>query len=130
MKLRLQGSTLRLRLRRSDIEMLAESGEVREVVSFPQGEWFYSLVLDDAATSPSAEMNGNEIRVRLPRQQGLSWCHSTDVAISNSAVIPAVLVERDFVRTAVEETDDFDRFTNPRSGRKPPPAPPVRTAAD
>ncbi|MBL8215192.1 MAG: hypothetical protein JNK87_31020 [Bryobacterales bacterium] len=130
MKLRLQGSTLRLRLRRTDIETLAASGEVREVVSFPQGRWFYSLVLDNKVASPSAEMHGNEICVRLPRQQGLAWCHSTEVAISNSAAMPAVLVERDFVRTAVEETDDFDRFTNPRSGRKPPPAPPASTATN
>lgn len=130
MKLRLQGSTLRLRLRRSDIETLAVSGEVRDVVSFPQGKWLYSLVLDDAVTSPNAEMQSNGIRVRLPRQQGLEWCRSTQVAISNTAVVPAILVERDFVRTAVEETDDFDRFTNPRSGRKPPPAPPASAATN
>ena len=123
MKLRLQGSTLRLRLRRSEIDALAASGQVREVVSFAQDDFTYSLVLDDLATAPEAEMAGNSIQVRLPVQQGLQWCRGTAVAISNLEVTPAVLVERDFVRTAVEESDDFDRFMNPRSGRKPPPAP-------
>jgi hypothetical protein len=124
MKLRLKGSTLRLRLRRSEIETLAATGEVREAVTFAQGDLLYSLVLDQRATAPEAAMIGSQIRVRLPRQAGLEWCRGTAVAIANPAAVPAVLVERDFVRTAVVEIDDFDRFANPRSGRKPPPAPP------
>lgn len=120
MKLRLQGGTLRLRLRRSDVETLATKGRVQDVVPFPQGELVYSLVLDDGVGAPEAEFAGREVRVRLPREQGLQWCLGTDVAIANAAVTPTVLVERDFVRTAVEESDDFDRFLNPRSGRKPP----------
>ena len=58
MKLRLKGSTLRLRLRRSEIETLAATGEVREVVTFARGDLLYSLVLDERATAPEAVMTG------------------------------------------------------------------------
>ena len=121
MKLRLQGNTLRLRLRRSDVEQLLATGRVEETVLFPGGALAYSLVLDDAVDVACADMTGSEIRVRLPRQQGLTWCHGEETSLSSPGVVPTVLVERDFVRTAVEEPDDHDRFTNPRSGRKPPP---------
>jgi hypothetical protein len=120
MKLRLQGSTLRLRLRRSEIDRLAEHGEIEEVVRFGDASLTYSLVLDGQADTVRAEMHTNGIRVRLPRVQGLTWCHGGETAISSNEVSPTVLIERDFVRTAVEEPDDYDRFTNPRSGRKPP----------
>jgi hypothetical protein len=120
MKLRLQGSTLRLRLRRSEIERLVASGRVEEVVQFGTGQVVYCLVLDDELTAARAEMAPSEIRVRLPRAQGLAWGNSSETGISSTGVTPTVLIERDFVRTAVEEPDDFDRFTNPRSGRRPP----------
>lgn len=123
MKLRLQGSTLRLRLRRSDVEQLLAAGRVEDRVPFPGGALVYSLVLDDAATVACADMKDGEICVRLPRQYGLEWCQGPETSLVSSDVTPAVLVERDFVRTAVEEPDDFDRFTNPRSGRQPPPRP-------
>jgi hypothetical protein len=121
MKLRLQGSTLRLRLRRSEVEQLMSSGRVEEIVQFGAGPVVYSLVLDDDATAPCAEMIAGEIRVRLPRAQGLAWGNGSETGITSPDVTPTVLIERDFVRTAVEEPDDFDRFTNPRSGRRPPP---------
>lgn len=125
MKLRLQGSTVRLRLRRSDIEKLRASGRVEETVSFADGAIVYSLVLDDTVAVACAANSGGEICVRLPRRQGLAWCVGPETGITSTEVTPTVLVERDFVRTAVEEPDDFDRFANPRSGRKPPRNPPV-----
>ena len=125
MKLRLQGSTLRLRLRRSEIENLMNSGQVQDTVQFSNGGMIYSLVLDDSVGTPNAEFRGHEISVRLPRDLGLSWCRGTETAILSDRVTPTVLIERDFVRTAVEEPDDYDRFTTPRAGRKPPPPPRV-----
>jgi hypothetical protein len=120
MKLRLQGSTLRLRLRRSEIERLAAAGRIEETVQFDSGVFVYSLVLDESASIPHARLTPGEISVRLPKPQGLAWCNSADTGIASTSVVPSILVERDFVRSAVEEPDDFDRFTNPRSGRTPP----------
>ena len=123
MKLRLQGNTLRLRLRRSEIERLAQSGKVCEVVAFGDTPWTYSLVLEDAVPQPRAQLHATGICVLIPRAQGLAWCQGTETGIASTDVSPTVLIERDFVRTAVVEPDDFDRFTNPRSGRTPPPRP-------
>lgn len=125
MKIRMKGSTVRLRLRRSEIEQLAANGRVDETVNFAGGELVYSLVLDDGVRTSSADFNGSEICVRLPKKQGLEWCQGTETTVSSAGVVPTVLIERDFVRSAVEEADDFDRFTNPRTGRTPPPPPPA-----
>lgn len=121
MKIRLQGSTLRLRMRRSEIEQLAAEGCVVETVRFADTELRYSLLLDASAPRIQAEYRPGEIRVVLPRGRGLEWCASARTSLTSEGVTPAVLIERDFVRSAVVEPDDYDRFTNPRTGRTPPP---------
>lgn len=122
MKIRFQGSTLRLRLRNSEVARLMDCGEVREEVRFGDKSLVYSLVLDGEVNVPEASMDGQEIRVRVPRMLGLAWGNGPEIGISSTTVVPTVLIEKDFVRSAVVEPDDFDRFANPRSGRKPPPA--------
>lgn len=126
MKLRLRGDTLRLRLRKSDIDTLAAVGRVEERTRFGNRALVYSLNLDDSIPAASADFSDGEVCVKLPRQQGLNWCVSKQTSIVSAGVVPAVLIERDFVRSAVEEPDDFDRFMNPRTGRIPP-APPAVT---
>lgn len=123
MKLRFQGSTLRLRLKHSEVKQLIGQGEVKEEVRFGESTLVYSLVLDDEIGIALAGISGHQIKVRMPRSLGLAWANGPEVGISSSGVSPSVLIEKDFVRTAVEEADDFDRFTNPRSGRKPPKRP-------
>ena len=123
MKMRFQGSTLRLRLRQSEVKRLMLQGEVREEVQFGESTLVYSLLLDDEVGVALAGIVGHEVSVRLPRSLGEAWANGPEVSISSTGVLPTVLIEKDFVRTAVEERDDFDRFTNPRSGRKPPERP-------
>lgn len=123
MKIRFQASTLRLRLRRSEVEQLLAEGRVAESVEFASGALVYSLEMADGLEVPRASFEGREICVQVPREQAKAWADSSGVGISSPDVVPAVLIEKDFVRTAVEEEDDYDRFANPRSGRKPPTAP-------
>jgi hypothetical protein len=123
MKIRFQASTLRLRLRRSDVERLLAEGAVSESVAFAGGDLIYRLCLADEVAVAQAFFEGRQIEVRVPREQAQTWGRGIAVGISSTAVVPTVLIEKDFVRTAVEEQDDYDRFTNPRSGRTPPLAP-------
>lgn len=123
MKIRFQASTLRLRLRRSELEQLLTEGIVSETVAFPGGDLVYRLCLADDVAVAQSFFEGREIEVRVPREQAHTWGRGTAVGISSPTVVPTVLIEKDFVRTAVEEQDDYDRFTNPRSGRTPPKMP-------
>jgi len=120
MKLRLRGDTLRLRLRKSDIDTLAAVGRVEEFTPFGKRLLVYSLNLDETAETPHAVLLDDEICVNLPKRQGMAWCRGKETSIVSAGVVPAVLIERDFVRSAVEEPDDYDRFMNPRTGRMPP----------
>ncbi|MCX6621390.1 MAG: hypothetical protein NTY38_09975 [Acidobacteria bacterium] len=123
MKLRMQDDSVRLRMRRSEVLRLAAEGRVAARVHFGARILEYSIELDDDFSQVIAEFAGDAIRVRVPRAQGLEWCRTTAVGLPANSGIPAVLVEKDFVRTAVAESDDYDRYENPRSGRKPPPPP-------
>lgn len=123
MKIRFQASTLRLRLRRSEVEQLLAAGEVSETVLFPQGALNYALVMADDVAVAEASFAQQTILIRVSRTLAHVWGTSKNVGISSATVVPAILIEKDFVRSAVKEPDDFDRFMNPRSGRMPPPAP-------
>ncbi|GAB4416595.1 MAG: hypothetical protein OHK0021_22830 [Bryobacter sp.] len=123
MKIRFQASTLRLRLRRSEVEQLLAEGRVAESVDFASGALVYSLELADGLEVARASFEGREICVQVPRKQAKDWASGSAVGIASPLEVPSVLIEKDFVRSAVEEQDDYDRFANPRSGRKPPAAP-------
>ena len=103
------------------MERLLGEGIVADSVDFPEGPLVYSLLIADDVPCAQASFQDRQVQVRVPRLQALAWGNGVAVGISSSGVTPAVLVEKDFVRTAVEESDDFDRFMNPRSGRMPPP---------
>ena len=123
MKLRIQDDSVRLRMRRSEVARLATEGRVAACVHFSVRILEYFIELDDALSQPVAEFTGDAICVRVPRSQGIAWCQSPDTGLSATSGSLSVLVEKDFVRTAVAESDDYDRYENPRSGRKPPSQP-------
>ena len=123
MKLRMYGNSVRLRLRRSEVARLAAEGRVGMSVDFGNRRLGYSVELDDGVSKAVAEFDGEAVRVRVPRAAGLAWCASEEVSLESNDVTPTVLIEKDFVRSAVMEFDDFDRFENRRTGRKPPPGP-------
>ena len=123
MKLRMQDDSVRLRMRRSEVTRLAAEGRVSACVHFGARALEYSIELDDSLSQTIADFAGDAIRVRVPRALGIAWCQRPEAGFSATSVIPTVLVEKDFVRTAVAESDDYDRYENPRSGRKPPPPP-------
>lgn len=117
------GNSVRLRLRRSEVARLAAEGRVAMSVDFGDRRLGYSIALDGTEPVTVAEFDGEVVRVRVPREQGLAWCASEEVSLASNDVLPTVLIEKDFVRSAVMEFDDFDRFENQRTGRKPPPGP-------
>ena len=125
MKLRVLGNSLRIRLRRSEVEQLAATGRVDFVCDFGSRQLRYSVTSEEVPAM-TADLTDDQITIRIPAAQVREWADSKQTGIAGQTPTLSLLVEKDFVRTAIKEADDHDRYTNPRSGRTPPPPPKVQ----
>ena len=127
MKLRILGDSVRLRLSKSDVDTLRETGRVAETVHFGAGAaaaLTYALQLGDDVGEVTARLDGTQMTVTMPRARGLAWANGTDVGISAEQSLPgeaalALLIEKDFKCLAPREgEEDYDGFDNPDVGAK------------
>ena len=122
MKLRLQGNSLRLRLRQGEVRRLVENGLVEGRTEFEEAGFVYALRVADAETV-SAAFEGNRIVVSVPRAAARQWVESDQVGIESSQPTPSggrlrVLVEKDFeCIDAPPGESQADAFPNPRGGK-------------
>ena len=116
MKLRIQGNTLRLRLKISEIDLLKSESKVIDGIEFGTNKLVYSLELKKQDTI-TTHLSNNEIRVVIPFEMANTWMDSEDVSIENNHVIPNILIEKDFKCTSKvcieSEKDQSDFFHNP-----------------
>jgi len=126
MKLRLQFNSIRLRLKRSEVEQFAETGRVEETIILGDGEGdtlHYALESTDEVSSPRAEFKGGCILVQVPTEMALDWASDDEIGIE--ADQPAgeqtqlrILIEKDFACVDGSEEQNFDTFPNPLAGTK------------
>lgn len=115
MKLRFDHQSLRLRVRRSDLEKLKTNHTIEETVQFPQGTLCYRLSVDPQATGVSASVSAQEILVVVPEQQALAWMNSDEVGIYEQLAVGTetlkIILEKDFPCRHVDTDDLADTFT-------------------
>ncbi len=116
MKLRCTENTIRIRIRKSELAQLRETGKLLESVQFPDGVKFtYNLGIDREADNYDARFCEGNIWVTLPGAAATEWIDSD--AVSLAATLPLatpdeqleLLIEKDFPCTdrPDEATDDF-----------------------
>ena len=116
MKLRFDHQSIRLRVRKSDLEQLSKAGLVEETVHFPHGSLVYRLQVSEAAEAVSANIQANTITVSLPTHQAHVWINSeevgvyTSLALSGEAPLLQILVEKDFPCKHGTKEDNADAF--------------------
>ncbi|PSR15238.1 MAG: hypothetical protein DA408_02125 [Bacteroidetes bacterium] len=114
MKLRITTNSIRLRVRKSDLQALETAGAAYGRVDFPHGESFrYGLALGDVASLQARWADGM-LLVELPATTGQAWMHSDQVGLAHQVSLPAggsleLLVEKDFPCKDREE-DIADTF--------------------
>ena len=120
MKLRIRGNSLRLRLSRSDLARLIETGRIESTIRFtPEDDarLTYALECTDAVQEMSLRWRPREITVLLPTHQASHWAESDQVGISADCPtgdeILALLVEKDFSCLHGTEAENQDAFPNP-----------------
>lgn len=122
MKIRIRGNSLRLRLTRSEVTTLAESGEVTEATHFgPDHKLIYQLVAREGAPRMEAHFDGNRVAVVLPPSTARDWAQSDTISLVGAQPVGDgqflnLLVEKDFTclnPRAVWQEDQTDNFPNP-----------------
>ena len=121
MKLRIRGSSIRLRLTKSEVLVLGESGKVEDAVAFGAAtpEFHYELrtVIDDDRVR--AKFQANCLSISIPASEAKNWITSEQVSIEEMQPIDEnrflrILVEKDFAcLTERNGEDDTNAFPNP-----------------
>ncbi|MEO7446569.1 MAG: hypothetical protein ABIT96_11130 [Ferruginibacter sp.] len=119
MKLRLKGNSLRLRLTKMDVQKLADTGEVVEVISFPGNNILtYRLGTDEKRECLEVRFENNIINVKIPANFARDWPDNQIVGINNSQANEGkeiyILIEKDFVCLDETAEDQSDNFANPK----------------
>lgn len=123
MKLRIKDNSVRLRLARSEVDILRDRGEVVARTGFPGSRTFqYRVESSPASVSPTALFSDNTVTVRCPEADVLLWAKTDQVSLSGEQTLDdgeklTILVEKDFAcLTPREGEDESDRFPHPEAG--------------
>jgi len=121
MKLRIRGDTLRLRLKRGEVDQLAAGTSVVEETHFPDALLTYRLDMSET-NDFSATFDDGSLVVTLPKSKVLDWAGTDEVSmyaeqkLSGSGAL-SLLIEKDF--SCLEPghhrdcEDDEDTFQHP-----------------
>jgi hypothetical protein len=122
MKLRIKGSSLRLRLTQGEVGSLETTGEVTEQVHFGGGARLtYRLRTDTKGDEISASYEHNIIDIRVPRDAALTWSRTDQVTLSHAEAVAdgelRVVIEKDWNCLAPRaDEDESDNFPHPETG--------------
>ncbi len=117
MKLRCDQNSLRLRLRRSEIEKFRLGESLRTDVYFSYGFSFsYELRHDPDATEIRATSFGGAISIAVPTELAKKWANSDEIALEQFQKIDHttnlhILIEKDFPCKDRPDEDKTDFFT-------------------
>jgi hypothetical protein len=119
MKIRIKGNSIRLRLTKSDIELLGTKGIVEEKTNFPESVLTYQLINDNGISETEAHFGNNTISVHLPSPLSNLLCNSDAVGYENHQSLSNgqklyILVEKDFKcldNTLEDQSDNYEHPT-------------------
>jgi hypothetical protein len=121
MKLRLQFNSIRLRLKRGEVERLTNTRRVEEYICSggdPAQVFHYVLEATDAVPSPTAALAPGRLVVQIPAAEAVKWASTDQVGIegeqgTDSQVNLRILIEKDFACIDGTDEQNADTFPNP-----------------
>ena len=123
MKLRIRGDSIRLRLKRGEVDQLASGTSIVEETHFPNAVLTFRLDVSEN-DDVSASFDNGSLVVSLPKSSVLDWAGSDEVSLVaeqelSGASSLSLLIEKDF--SCLEPghhrdcEDDDDTFPHPRA---------------
>ncbi|MFM1877798.1 MAG: hypothetical protein RLZZ241_664 [Bacteroidota bacterium] len=125
MKLRIEGNSLRFRLRKTEVEALSRHESIGESTNFPHGVLQYRVQLDSGIDDLNAQILDNEIILYVPEKFGKPWYTNDIVGCENTLKLQngstlSVLIEKDFVCLDRDLASQHDQYPHPKGpSRKP-----------
>ncbi len=115
MKFRCIHNSIRLRVRKSDLDILREEGKVGDSVNFGNLKTFGFILETGEFPKVQAEFEGGWIIVRLPKAQSEAWINSEEVSLEHLQPLDNgetlhVLIEKDFPCRHTTESNREDTF--------------------
>lgn len=121
MKLRIRGDTIRLRLKRSEVDRIAAASSIVEKTHFPDSVLTCRLDVSEKKDISAGFDNGTLV-VSLPKSKVLNWAGTDEVSLHTTqevsgAGLLSLLIEKDF--SCLEPghhrdcEDDEDTFPHP-----------------
>jgi hypothetical protein len=124
MKLRIKGNSLRLRVIRSELDVLISTGRIEETIWFGSGadcRLTYALELGIGIDDVALRCVPPEIAVLVPSGEAIAWRSSDQVGIYAAADLGPrgfleLVIEKDFACLDRSDEDNLDTFPNPLAG--------------
>ena len=118
MKLRIKANSLRIRLTRSEVEKLANTGYLEEQTIFANNKFIYALQSVDDANELSATLASNKITMFVPKKLINGWPENNVVGFNAKMPLAEneslfLLLEKDFVCLDETTEDQSDNYENP-----------------
>lgn len=115
MKLRCTPNSIRLRVRKSDLEQLQKDGTVFAAIHFGAGIQFSYALKIGQTLQPQAELANHQITITLPQDSAQAWINSEQVTIECHQTLADgqtlhLLIEKDFPCRHTDEADLKDTF--------------------
>ena len=115
MKLRLDKHSLRLRVKKSDLQLLREQNSVSEIIPFPGGAFEYRLETSESLNEITAKISERSIAVTVPATIATSWMDNDEVGIYYTLAIGTesfldIIIEKDFPCKSRAEDNIDDSF--------------------
>ena len=120
MKLRIKGNSVRIRITKTEVQTLADTGYLQEQTSFGDSKLTYAVKAHNDAGSLSAMMHNNTITMYVPEAFTKEWANNEVVGLNNKMQIDndttlSLLLEKDFVCLDDTDEDQADNYENPKS---------------
>ena len=121
MKLRIRGNTLRLRLSRSEVNLVGQGKEVEESTSFPGGGKLHYVLRPSPSKTNVVKTNVGDkscINVIVDQNRAKEWAKSEEVGLFGAEPLVLgsleLLIEKDFACLNPREgSEDYDNYPNP-----------------
>lgn len=116
MKLRCSSGNIRIRLLRSDISVLGQTGHIAEQIELPAGGSFgFSLSLAESQSQLGAAWEEGLLHITLPSGPARQWMSSEEVGMEETLDLPGggklfLLVEKDFPCQHQPDSNPGDTF--------------------
>lgn len=118
MKIRIEDNSVRYRLRRSEVDSLAEKGSIWATTQFPEGIFTYGLRTVEGLSDLRASLEGSSIVLEIPADWTADWPESSRVGFETEIRVDGkalhLLIEKDFVCLDRDIASQTDQFPNPK----------------